>query len=194
MARTADYYFVGPDNGVLSWALAREPRVSVRRIENPRLLRHPVSWTFHGRDVFVPVAAHLASGTAWEQVGPMQSRYATLPGPALRRAAGAVHGEVVYVDRFGNAITNLPGTADSSISPGGGEIWRGRRRLCAVAATYGCVARGQSVAVAGSTGHIEIAVNGESASERLQLRAGDRIRWAAAKIRTRGAAPGLRSG
>ena len=107
VVQTRDYYFVGPDNGVLSLALEQESIRSIRRLQNRRFFRPDISNTFHGRDIFAPVAAHLSKGVAVAALGPELNDCVrlSLHPPAFKR--GRLFGEVVYVDRFGNAITNV---------------------------------------------------------------------------------------
>ncbi|MBI2948170.1 MAG: SAM-dependent chlorinase/fluorinase, partial [Verrucomicrobia bacterium] len=107
--RTKDYFFVGPDNGLLSCALAREVIRSIHRLENKKFFLPFVSQTFQGRDVFAPVAAHLSKGVAIGKLGPRAAscKMLTLPTP-IRRGHELV-GEVIYLDRFGNGITNIRG-------------------------------------------------------------------------------------
>jgi len=105
--QTASGVFVGPDNGVLSWALAKEKFVAIQVLENEDYFLHPVSQTFHGRDVFAPVAAHLSRGVPIKKFGPALKDFVRLDWPEPRRQRGGVEGEVVYIDRFGNAITNI---------------------------------------------------------------------------------------
>jgi S-adenosylmethionine hydrolase len=169
--RTARYDFVGPDNGVLSWALERERVRSVRAIRNENLLLQPVSATFHGRDVFAPAAAHLAAGGAFSQLGPSLARYARLPWPEIRPTRSGWVGEVVHVDRFGNAITNLPAPAAGTSGAAWAVRWEGGGS-CRLEACYAAVGSGEPVGVAGSTGFVEIAVNGGRACDRLGLRVG----------------------
>ncbi len=175
--QTANYFFVGPDNGVLSWALAKEKIKSVRRLENTNYFLQPVSHTFHGRDIFAPVAAHLSRGTPIRKFGPAQKDFVRLPWPRPRARHNRIEGEVVFVDRFGNAITNIENedlNARREL-----EIFTGRKRLCQAKAFYQSVPEGQAVAVAGSSGFLEIAVNGGSAAKRFGLKIGDRVsvRW-----------------
>ena len=99
--------FVGPDNGVLSWALAKEKITAIHALENEAYFLQPVSRTFHGRDVFAPVAAHLSLGVPIKKFGPALRNFVRLDWPEPRRQRGGIEGEVVYIDRFGNAITNL---------------------------------------------------------------------------------------
>src|ERR1041384_1514346 len=106
--RTADYWFVGPDNGVLSFALMQEKMLlEIRRLDNDVYSRKPVSSTFHGRDIFAPVAARVALGVEADALGQKLEDYVRLPWPPTKFELNVVTGEVVYIDRFGNAITNI---------------------------------------------------------------------------------------
>ena len=119
--QTADYWFVGPDNGVLSFALAREKINSIRRLDNTNYLLEPVSHTIHGRDVFAPVAAHLSRGIPIHRLGRAQRDFVRIPWPEPRVRRGCVEGEVIYVDHFGNAITNVENA--SLPIPGRSSVW-----------------------------------------------------------------------
>jgi len=164
--------FVGPDNGlfsiVLADAAAAAPPTAMRAssLENAALWRAPVSPVFHGRDVFAPVAAHLAAGGRLEDVGP-----ALAPDALVRLAAseptesdGALRGAVIHVDRFGNLLTNLRLPADAARAGARVEI---DGHALPVVRTYGDAPSGALVALVGSTGRLEIAVNGASAAQRL---------------------------
>jgi S-adenosylmethionine hydrolase len=105
--QTAKAVFVGPDNGVLSWALAKEKVTAIHALENEAYFVQPVSRTFHGRDVFAPVAAHLSRGVPIRKLGPALKGFVRLDWPEPQARRGGFEGEVVYIDRFGNAITNL---------------------------------------------------------------------------------------
>jgi hypothetical protein len=168
--RTRDYVFVGPDNGVLSLALAREEVREVRRLENERFFLRPVSRTFHGRDIFAPVAAHVSRGVPLARLGPAPSGFARLGWPAPVVARGRIRGEVTYVDRFGNAITNIEGTRVASW--GRGKVRLRGRVVCPLADFYQAAPAGKPVAVIGSSGFVEIALNGGNAAQRLGLKAG----------------------
>src|SRR6266478_233225 len=109
--QTTDYIFVGPDNGVLSWALAKQEIKAVHELENVDYFLPDVSATFHGRDVFAPVAAHLSRGVPVRKLGPRLKDFVRLPWPEVARRPGAITGEVIFIDRFGNAITNIPTAA-----------------------------------------------------------------------------------
>jgi len=156
-------YLVGPDNGVLSPALLA---ATARVIELP--LPATASATFHGRDVFAPAAAALARGEPLDVLGreAAQPVIRRTPEP-VRRADGGIEGEVIAVDRFGNAVTNLVGLRGGTVSVGGTTIL--------VRHTYSEVSNGDPVAVVGSTGFIEIAVRNGSAAERLGLVRGQAV-------------------
>lgn len=165
LAASADGRFlVGPDNGVLSPALAA---ADARVVSLP--IPPGASATFHGRDVFVPAAAALATGVALETLGLPhdQPRLRGTPAP-VEAGDGALHGEVITIDRFGNAITNLPGPA-----PGYG-VWLGALHL-PLRLTYAEVAPGDTIALTGSGGLVEIAVREGSAARRLGLTRGTTV-------------------
>ena len=173
--QTANGVFVGPDNGVLSWALAKEKIRAIRGLENEVYFLKPVSRTFHGRDIFAPVAAHLSRGVPIQKFGPALKDFVRLAWPEPRMRRGGFEGEVVYIDRFGNAITNLEGGRLPSSARATCEIHGRRRRLCPLRTFYQAVAPKTPVALAGSSGFLEIAVNGGSAEKALGVRIGTRV-------------------
>src|SRR5436309_11712909 len=113
--QTVNYFFVGLDSGVLSLALAREKIKAVHQITNEQLFFRPVSNTFHGRDVFAPVAANLSKGLPLEKVGAPLKEFVKLSWPETHRTANSIKGEIAYIDRFGNAITNIANAALASL-------------------------------------------------------------------------------
>lgn len=170
--QTANYVFVGPDNGVLSWALAKERIEAIHLLENPAFFLPSVSRTFHGRDIFAPVAAHLGRGVSISQLGPKQESLVTLPWPQPVTARGFARGEVIYVDQFGNAITNLDVPTLDSLGQGELKVFLGSKPVCPVAAFYQAVPPGRPVAVVGSSGFLELAINAGNAARKLKLRPG----------------------
>jgi S-adenosyl-L-methionine hydrolase (adenosine-forming) len=173
--QTADYFFIGPDNGVLSLALAKERIKSIHRITNEKFFLPAVSQTFHGRDVFAPVAAHLCEGVAIRKVGPEQKYFTRLDWSGPRQSHGTLQGEVVYIDRFGNAITNITGELLAQLKASSLRIFVQNGRLCPVKDFYQAVPVGKPVGVTGSDGFLEIAVNGGSAAEQFGLKLGDAV-------------------
>ena len=172
---TANYLFVGPDNGVLSWALTRERIKAIHSLENETYFLPSVSQTFHGRDIFAPVAAHLSRGVPLRKFGPALKEFVRLNWPEPRRSQHGVHGEILYLDKFGNAITNLDtGTLESLSKRSLRVILRGKTS-CPVRPFYAAVPAGAAVAVPGSSGFLEIAVNGGNAAQLFHLRVGQPV-------------------
>lgn len=173
--RTPTAIFVGPDNGVLSAALpegSRPPEPCLAALPqgyravaltNPAYFRHPVSTTFHGRDIFAPVAAHLSLGVPLEQVGePVSSIFALPPLRALRRPDGSIQGRVLHIDTFGNLITNV--YSQDISDPQRTVVEIADRRIVGLSGNY---QEGTGpLALLGSSGYLEIAVaNGNAARE-----------------------------
>ncbi|HYW30594.1 MAG TPA: SAM-dependent chlorinase/fluorinase [Gemmatimonas sp.] len=160
-------YLVGPDNGVLSPALfARDARAVVLPV-NPN-----AAPTFHGRDVFAPAAAALACGATLDELGdplldPVRRR---TPQP-VRRGDGMIEGEVLTVDRFGNALTNIL-ARDATVVV---LNTRGAMQTLRVVRTYADAATGEAVALVGSSGFLEIAVRDGSAAASLAMGRGHRV-------------------
>jgi S-adenosylmethionine hydrolase len=173
--QTADYFFVGPDNGVLSWALAHQRIKTVRRIDEPKYFLKTISRTFHGRDVFAPVAAHLSRGLPIQRLGSKVKDWVHLSWPQPIRSRGIVRGEIVYIDHFGNAITNIESAPDLSGGAIACEVTGRRKMRCALAEFYGAVPANRPVAVFGSSGFLEIAVNGGSAARKYGITPGDDV-------------------
>jgi S-adenosylmethionine hydrolase len=170
--QTAKYQFVGPDNGVLSLSLANEKIKTIRALENEDYFLRPVSRTFHGRDIFAPVAGHLSRGLPIQKLGPALKDFVRLKWPRPRQSRGSIEGEVVYLDRFGNGITNISGKLLSGLSQASCYIFAPRRCVCPLKDFYQGVPAGKPVAVPGSSGFVEIALNSGSAAERLGLKIG----------------------
>ena len=170
--------FVGPDNGILEWALS-DPEAEVRTLTEERWFRRPVSRTFHGRDVFAPVAAHLAGGTPLDAFGPRITDPVRLSRPAAEPVDGDLVGRVMFVDRFGNVLTNLTAASLAHAFPGVPEekleVRVGSRSLRGLARSYGDAPIGTLVAIIGSSGRLEVAQVGGAAATRFGLGEGDPI-------------------
>ena len=172
VVKTADYFFVGPDNGLLSFALAREKVFEAWRIENEVYFRKPVSSTFHGRDIFAPVAARLSQQILMESLGTKVKDFVRLKWPPTKMELGAVFGEVIYIDRFGNAITNIDFAALAHLGKRAWIVETQGKELGEMRKFYHQVSVGEPLAVLGSSGFLEIAVNGGSAARTLGLKIG----------------------
>jgi len=163
--RADDHLFVGPDNGVLTGVLERAESTEARDIDLARFDLPPASHTFHGRDVFAPVAAELASGRrTFDEVGEVKAAPSRLASARPRRCGGDVEGTVVTVDHFGNLITDLDGALMSHQA----EAWVGiAGQQCPVGRTYADVHPGELLALVGSFGTLEVACRDGSAAAKL---------------------------
>ncbi|MCH2063101.1 MAG: SAM-dependent chlorinase/fluorinase [Roseibacillus sp.] len=178
--RTQRAIFIGPDNGVLSWALREEQIEEVRILNNENWFLKPVSHTFHGRDIFAPAAAHLAAGARFDEAGDPTEDFVRLPWPEVTEGENEMRGEVIYIDRFGNAISNLPASSfppellassDITATCGGPPA---PMRHC-----YTDVHPGKPVAILGSSGLLELAINGDDFAEQNGIEVGAPVyaRW-----------------
>jgi S-adenosylmethionine hydrolase len=178
VARARGQSFVGPDNGLLEWGLA-DPAAQVHTVTERRFLRQPVSRTFHARDVFGPVAAHLALGEAVAAFGARIADPVRLARLTPRRIDGRLVGRVAFIDHFGNAITDL---TEQDLSDGfplvpaaALHVLVAGRTLRGLARAYGDAKVGTLLAIIGSSGRLEIAQVGGDAAERLGLGEGDEV-------------------
>jgi len=183
VARIAGRLVVAPDNGLVGYVWSRygaEDAVCYH-IDEAAFRRAGVSATFHGRDVFAPVAVRLARQEPLSALGPAVPEPVLLPTQAPKRRGRALVGQVVHVDRFGNAVSNITEDAltrwlrglrakrrDVCVIAGGAAI-RGLRRF------YAEVPAGEALALIGSGGYLEVAVNGGSAAELLSLKRRDTL-------------------
>jgi len=171
--------FVGPDNGVFGHVYERVGNFAVYQLADRSYFRKDVSTTFHGRDVFAPVAGALSRGVAAEGMGPRVEDFVRLPfARPVVRADGTLEGRVIHVDRFGNCVTNFTPqdipqeSLDRGLrmKVGGFEV----RRLRRFFADEGG-APGEPFAIWGSAGLLEIAVNRDSAARRLGVGRGQTV-------------------
>ena len=167
--------FVGPDNGVLSWALRNEPNREIRRIEYPELLPREISSTFHGRDIFGPVAAHLAEGIGLEKIGPVISSMIEIPWSAPIRERGRIIGSIVYIDRFGNAITTIDKNSLKALSAASHVKLEKYGTELPICTHFQQVPTGQGLSYLGSSGYLEIAINNANAAAIFGLHISDKI-------------------
>jgi S-adenosylmethionine hydrolase len=170
----ADGFLVGPDNGLFSGVLSSSPALAAVELTNTDYWRtlNP-STTFHGRDIFAPVGAHLASGVSLPQLGNSidPDSLVKLSLPELIITESKIVGCIQYCDRFGNLITNIPADEVST------QSWSMiiKNKAIPTVQTYSDVPKGGIAALVGSHGWVEIAVNGGSAREKLQLDCGDAV-------------------
>jgi S-adenosyl-L-methionine hydrolase (adenosine-forming) len=175
-ARYEGQLILAPDNGLVSLVHRDFPMEELREITNVRLFRPEISATFHGRDILAPVAGHLLNGMKLEHVGPLinQLEILNLERPA-RLPNGGLEGQVLYVDHFGNLISNISAAELASIGAQSGSRFNvhvGPLRIGPLRNTYGDVAPGEIVSIVGSTGMLEIAINQGHAAAQLRAAPG----------------------
>lgn len=176
-----DWTFVAPDNGLLTVVWDEQGPGPVHAIENEALVRPGVSATFHGRDVFGPVAAHLAGGLHLSAVGPPVALPVRLDLPAVETTGAACIGTTLAVDRFGNLVTNIGARELVGILGAVGDdptelVVEVEGAVLPLVRTYAEVPEGEACALVGSSGRLEVAVREGSASRLLGAARGARVR------------------
>jgi S-adenosyl-L-methionine hydrolase (adenosine-forming) len=175
-ASCGEHFFIGPDNGLFSLVFAEQAPLSAVSLENPQYFLSDVSATFHGRDIFAPVAAHLSLGTPLTALGPPLLDPVVLDFPSSEFRDEEVYGSIIYSDHFGNLISNIHFSAlqfwlqgrPASLRLNGHPIpYLGR--------TYSDVPPGALLAAAGSHGYLEIACRQGSAAQVLDAAPGARV-------------------
>jgi hypothetical protein len=168
LMEAAGQLFVAPDNGVLAMVFAREKHV-VREISNAQYFRNPVSQTFHGRDIFAPVAAHVAAGVSAASMGGTIADYVR-PSFEKPRQTGerTWGGEILHVDRFGNVVTNFHGDDFPAFE----ELTIGEAKAARPVRSYAEANAGELVAIVGSSGYLEVSLKQESAAMKIGCRTG----------------------
>lgn len=171
--RSAGQYYVGPDNGVFSFVIAGHPDGEVRQISNADLMLAVPHPTFHGRDIFAPVAAHLSKGILFDDVGPVVDDPVVLGVPRPTEAPGGLSGEIVYIDRFGNLSSNIEA---SHLKHPVATVEIGNVKIPGVSRYFGQVPQRAPLALINSFGLLEIAVNQGDAALIIGVQEGDRVR------------------
>ncbi|MEX2600912.1 MAG: SAM-dependent chlorinase/fluorinase, partial [Balneolaceae bacterium] len=167
--------YVGPDNGIFS-LITGEQEYRAYRLTDESYWRKARSRTFHGRDVFAPVAAHLANGVAPAELGDPIQELVTYRWATPIADHDGIQGWVIHIDRFGNLITNIP--QEMLLEVTGGKtfkIYIGNTILKALSETFAEVEEGDPVAYIGSSGMLEVAVNKGDAGEMLSVRKGAQL-------------------
>jgi S-adenosylmethionine hydrolase len=166
---------VGPDNGLLSLAAPRGDLRRVVHVTAERFFLSPRSTTFHGRDVFAPVAAALASGTSAAELGTEVADMERLGLPSPTVEARRIRGQVIYVDHFGNLVTNIDGETLARLEGTPSAIVVGGMRIPGIAASYAAVPTGSPLSVLNSWGLLEVAVRDSSALKHLGAGVGESV-------------------
>jgi S-adenosylmethionine hydrolase len=169
LASSDGFHFVAPDNGVLSMVYAREERIHVRHITSDHYFRQPISNTFHGRDIFAPVAAYLAKQVDSHKFGEEIEDYVKFAAPKPKPAGeNKIRGVVLKIDRFGNLVTNVTAAdvpALFAAKPGPFKIVVGSREITDIRTAYAEGTPGEVFGILGSMGYLEIVANRAAAAQ-----------------------------
>jgi S-adenosylmethionine hydrolase len=181
----ANQFFVGPDNGLFSWICERETDWTAWHITNQDFLRKPISNTFHGRDVFAPVAAALSSGHQPQEFGPRLTGLVQLPSlqPATINE-NTIEGRIIHIDRFGNCVTNF--TRQTLNSRGPATSWRvtlNDREIDSFRSFFADSTTDEVIAIVGSAGYLEICVRNGAAAKLLKVERGQSVKLRAGALR-----------
>lgn len=167
--RTKNYYFVGPDNGLFDLILKGEKEFKVYEIKNSEFTLPGKNNTFHGRDVFAPVAAYLSKGVKPEEIGPEVDYLFKLSFPDLNRGENFLEGEIIYFDKFGNAITNVPCGSYKH-----GEF---RGEKIDVVSYFLAGKKNKLNAICGSFGYMELFIPMDSAKDKYALEYREKVKF-----------------
>jgi S-adenosylmethionine hydrolase len=170
-------YFVAPDNGVLSMIYEREENVVARNVTAAHYFLQPISKTFHGRDIFAPIAAWLSKGWQTASMGEEITDHKKFALPKPKATDGVVKGIVMRVDTFGNLITNfrVEDLPESALTNGEVKFQVGTQAVSRMVPTFASGDAGEPVAYVGSAGYVEIAVNKGNASRTLSIGRGTAV-------------------
>lgn len=175
--RIDGFTFLVPNNGLLGGVVGGREPDEIVRVENERYFLQPVSDTFHGRDIFAPVAAHIAMGVPVSELGPPYEPAVTIPWSLPRSEGGDVLGEVIYCDHFGNCVTNVRPQS----RPTGRLTLQGGAHEPAVELPvlrhYSQAEIGEPLVVRGSSGYLEISVRDGNAEQQLEIGRGTKVCW-----------------
>ncbi len=173
LVKTRDYYFIGPDNGVLSLALEDQKIEGIVYLDNYEFHLTPVSNTFHARDIFAPVAVHLTKGISYQLFGKGIKSYKKIKLPKPKISSNYIKGQIIYIDRFGNLFTNVSQELKDKIKKP--KIRIKDQLIKGIKKSYAQVKPGNLLAIWGSSGFLEVAASSGSAKEKLGANIGDKV-------------------
>ena len=170
-AKTEKHQIISPDNGIISWVSEKEKIIEVRSITNQKLFLEKISSTFHGRDIMAPAAAHISKGFDEKKIGPIFNEYTKFPFPYPKRNGNNLYGEIIAIDHFGNAITNIPKEfiTPTSVFNIANTLIKGLTH------TYALAHENEPIALIGSYDFLEFSVKNSSFSSVYGIKIGDKV-------------------
>lgn len=173
LVETGDYFFIAPDNGLLSFVFDEEKEFRVYELTNRKYFADKISSTFHGRDIFAPVAAHLSKGVKAEEFGRQIADFVRLEETRPRKISETeIEGEIIEIDRFGNLVSNLR----REDLPARFVLEIGAKRIEKLQNYFAEGETSEIFMIAGSAGFLEIAAFRDSAKNLLKAEIGQKIR------------------
>jgi len=172
--QTKQAFFVGPDNGVLMLSAQNQGIKHIYQITNPKFILSQVSNTFHGRDIFAPVAAYLDNGVTPSAFGPELTDAVEPKFVIVKKKANYFVGEILHIDGFGNIVSNIT-THEASFAKTVKVKLSNQKHQLLFCKTYGQAKLNQAIALFGSHGFLEIALNQGNAAENFSVKVGDAI-------------------
>jgi hypothetical protein len=171
---TKKYLFLAPDNGVLSLVIKKEPPQKIINVSNHKFFLTPISSTFHGRDIFAPVAGYLSRGGKLTELGEVIANIKMLPLPQSEYKKNVIKTPVVYIDKFGNIITALSQKDwQEKVKKKNFQLHFEKKKLeISLKRAYADGEQGEIIALFGSSGFLELAINHGNAAQRLQVKTG----------------------
>ncbi|MDH3972768.1 MAG: SAM-dependent chlorinase/fluorinase [Deltaproteobacteria bacterium] len=176
LIETEKHLFIGPDNGLFTLVLKNESIKQIIELSNKDYFRKEVSATFHGRDIFAPVAAHAGLGIAPGSLGNIIDNPQRLSIPAPFRSDHEIVGEILFIDAFGNATTNIRQKDLAGRDFEKARVVIDHRKIKGIKRTYSDVEEGEPLLLMGSSGCLEIAMNQGDAAEELDLERRDKVK------------------
>ncbi|MBE0461290.1 MAG: SAM-dependent chlorinase/fluorinase [Candidatus Aminicenantes bacterium] len=179
LVETQDYFFIAPDNGILTRVLEVEPVKKIMEITNPKFFLPQPSSTFEGRDKMAPAAAWLSKGVSAEEFGNEVNDFIKITVHKPRKIKNKIEGQILYIDRFGNGITNIPinmlrhfkRSCQSKVL----SLQVRNIKISSFKKNYACVNKGESIFLEGSLGLIEVSAMEGSAAKKLGFKTGDKV-------------------
>ena len=171
-----NYFFIGPDNGIFGLIYDQLKKFSVYELTNAHFFLKPVSATFHGRDIFAPVAAYLSRGVSPLQMGKETKNFQRLSLPQPIFGEKRIRGKVMYIDSFGNLITNITVSHLQKLGKAPGKIKIRENVISGLSKNYQGGKKGMLLAIIGSSNFLEICVREGSAQKKLKSKEEDDIK------------------
>ena len=175
LVKSQKYYFIAPDNGILSWVLREEKLKKIVQVTQDKYFLKPISSTFHGRDIFAPVAGHLSKGIPINEFGNEIKDPVSIPFPEPIVRKEEIEGKVLLIDKFGNAITNLSLRKFFSLEDGNFKLRMKTIEITRVLRHYSQGKGEDPFLIAGSSGFWEVSLRRKSFAKKYNIKRGDKF-------------------